>query len=72
MVLALLCVGVFLGGWATGRWDLLVDRRAGLGAWLRGRRLLTLCACLVFAGVLYLEATPAATRLLGPVLLQQP
>ncbi len=72
MALAFLSVAVFLAGWATGRWDLLAEHRGGIQTWLQGAPLLTLCACLVFLGVLYLEMTPAAFRLLGPALLEQP
>ena len=72
MALAFLCVAVFMGGWATGRWDLAAEHTGRFGAWLRGPRLLTLCLCLVFAGVLYLETTPASSRLLGPTLIEQP
>ncbi len=72
MMFALLCVAVFLGGWATGRWDLTGDHAGRFGGWLRGPRLLALCLCLVFAGALYVESTPATSRLLGPTLVEQP
>ncbi len=72
MAVAWLCVGVFVAGWATGRWDLLAEHRGTFAGWLRGPRLLTVCVCLVFAAVLYLDATPVGSRLLGPALVEQP
>ncbi len=70
MALAALCVIVFLGGWATGRWDLGVEHADGFRTRLHGLRLLALCLCLVFAGGLYLHTTPAASRLLGPAIVE--
>lgn len=72
MTLAFLSAAVFLAGWVTGRWDLAAEHRGRLGTWLRGPRLLAFCVCLMFVGVLYLEMTPATSRLLGPALLEQP
>lgn len=72
MTLAFLSVSVFLAGWATGRWDLLAEHRGRFETRLQGPLLLTVCACLVFVGMLYLETTPAVSRLLGPALLQRP
>ena len=69
MAVAWLCVGMFAAGWWTGRLDLLAEPRDHLD-WLRGPRLLIVCVCLVFAGVLYLDAIPVGSRLVGPTLLE--
>ncbi len=69
MALAFLSVAIFTAGWATGRWDFSAENQRP--SWLRGLRLLAVCVCLVFAGAVYLEMTPAASRLLGPVLLEE-
>ena len=69
MELALLSVATFTAGWATGRWDFSTENQRP--SWLRGLRLLAVCVCLVFAGAVYLELTPATSRLLGPVLLEE-
>ncbi len=71
MTFALLCVAMFLGGWATGRWDILGEHAGRFGDVLRGPRLLAVCVCLVFAGALYLVHTPASSRLLVPTLEQR-
>ena len=72
--LPLLSAALFVSGWIVGRWDLGGGRsdRPGSERWLRGNTLLLVCACLVFAGILYLQLTSPASRILGPTLLQRP
>ena len=67
-----LLVIMFASGWACGRLDLLAPEPDSRPHWLRGNRLLLVCAALVLAGSLYLQNTAGGTRLIGPSIVEQP